>query len=78
MNHPLPKDKITVLSYTQHLEGFDIDFQITTTILGEVLSVTSPILTLPTSAQRLMFGNNFQHIHTAVKGFTGIFLMRFR
>ncbi len=73
MNHPLPKDKITVINYTRQLEGFDIQFDITTTLLGEVLGYTCPILELPATAQRLMFGGNFAQISAAIKGFTGVF-----
>ncbi len=73
MNHPLPKDKITVISYTRQLEGFDIQFDITTTLYGEVLGFKCPILELPATAQRLMFGGNFAHISGAIKGFTGVF-----
>ena len=73
MNHPLPKDKITVIPYIRQLEGFDIQFDITTTLFGEVLGFTCPILELPATAQRLMFGGNFGQISAAVKGFTGIF-----
>lgn len=73
MNHPLPNDKIFILPYTLTTEGYDIEFRLTTTLLGEVLDVQCPILDLPAAAQKLMLGPNYQLISRAAKGFSSLF-----
>jgi len=73
MNHPLPKDKITDLTYTRTIADFKVDYVITTTLFGEVLAVKSTFLDLPPTAQRLMAGGKYAQISSEAKGFATIF-----
>ena len=73
MKQPIPNDQIIKLQETRLIEAFQVDYTITATGLGEVLSVTSPLLSLPTTAQRLMIGGKYEQVIAKAKGMASLF-----
>ena len=68
MQAAIPKNIITTINYTRSFDGFDVQYTISCTFMGEVISVMCPFLDLPATARKLMGSTSKTDVSLAAKG----------